>query len=229
VGEALNHNRRFLYARSRWSVKETSFPLLPDSIISVDKAYIDYTWLYSLTMKKIWFVTRAKSNIDCIVAGQHPAKGKGIMSDERISLCGPLTRDKYPQDLRLIRFYDEEREKTFMFLTNNFRLAATTIAQIYKSRWQIELFFKWIKQNLKIKSFLGTSKNAVLTQIWVAMCYYLLLTYIKYQTKYGYSLLHLSRVIREMLFERKSLIDILTLHPEHRKDMKPEMLQGSLF
>jgi len=122
--------------------------------------------------------------------GQHPAKGKGIMSDERISLCGSLTRDKYPQDLRLIRFYDEEREKTFTFLTNNFRLAATTISQIYKSRWQIALFFKWIKQNLKIKSFLSTSKNAVLTQIWVAMCYYLLLTYIKYQTRYGYSLLH---------------------------------------
>jgi IS4 transposase len=111
------------------------------------------------------------------------------MSDERISLSGPLTKDKYPQDLRLIRFYDEERQKIFTFLTNNFKLAATTIAQIYKSRWQIELFFKWIKQNLKIKSFLGTSKNAVLTQIWVAMCYYLLLTYIKYQTKYAYSLL----------------------------------------
>jgi hypothetical protein len=211
------------------AAKENPFPLLPDSIISVDKAYIDYTWLYSLTMRKIWFVTRAKSNIDCIVTGQHPAKGKGIMSDEHISLCGPLTKDKYLKDLRLIRFYDEERQKIFTFLTNNFRLAATTIAQIYKSRWQIELFFKWIKQNLKIKSFLGTSKNAVLTQIWVAMCYYLLLTYIKYQTKYGYSLLYLSRMIRETLFDRKSLIDILTLHPEHRKDMKPEMLQGSLF
>ena len=138
-------------------------------------------------------------------------------------------KDKYPKDLRLIRYYDEERQKTLTFLTNNFKLAATTIAQIYKSRWQIELFFKWIKQNLKIKSFLGTSKNAVLTQIWVAMCYYLLLTYIKYQTKYGYSLLNLSRVIREMLFERKSLIDILTLKPEHRQTMKDETFQGALF
>ena len=137
-----------------------------------------------------------KSNIDYAVTGQHPVKGRGIISDERISLTGPLTKDKYPRDLRLIRFYDEERQKTLTFLTNNFRLAATTIAQIYKSRWQIELFFKWIKQNLKIKSFLGTSRNAVLTQIWVAMCYYLLLTYIKYQTKYAYSLLNLSRMIR---------------------------------
>jgi len=211
------------------AVKENSFPLLPDSIVSVDKAYIDYTWLHSLTMKKIWFVTRAKTNIDYRVTGQHAVKGKGVISDERISLTGPLTKEKYPQDLRLIRFYDEEGQKMFTFLTNNVRLAATTIAQIYKSRWQIELFFKWIKQNLKIKSFPGTSKNAVLTQIWVAMCYYLLLTYIKYQTKYGYSLLYLSRMIRETLFDRKSLVDILTLHPEHRKDMKPEMLQGSLF
>ena len=116
-----------------------------------------------------------------------------------------------------------------VFLTNNFKLAATTIAQIYKSRWQIELFFKWIKQNLKIKSFLGTSKNAVLTQVWVAMCYYLLLSYIKYQTKYGSSLLQLCRVVRETLFERRSLIDILTLKPDKLLAMKDQSAQGSLF
>ena len=210
-------------------VKETRFPLLPDSIISVDKAYIDYAWLNSLNMKKIWFVTRAKRNIDYIVTGQHPVKGKGVLSDERISLAGPFAKDRYPEDLRYIRFHDAQRKKTLTFLTNNFKLAATTIAQIYRSRWQIELFFKWIKQNLKIKSFLGTSKNAVLTQIWVAMCYYLLLTYIKYQTKYRYSLLNLSRMIRETLFDRKSLIDILTMHPENHTIMKPEMMQGALF
>ena len=126
-------------------------------------------------------------------------------------------------------YYDEDRQKTLTFITNNFKLAANTIAQIYKSRWQIELFFKWIKQNLKIKSFLGTSKNAVLTQIWVAMCYYLLLTYIKYQTKYGFSLLQLSRVIREMLFERKALIDILTLKPDRLNMIGEEPLQCALF
>ena len=132
------------------ALKETSFPLSPDSIVSVDKAYIDYTWLYSLHTQKIWFVTRAKSTIDYAVAGQHPISVRGIIRDERISLQGQSTRNKYPQDLRLIKFYDDERQKTLVFLTNNFRLAATTIAQIYKSRWQIELFFKWIKQNLKI-------------------------------------------------------------------------------
>jgi len=210
-------------------VKETSFPLLPDSIISVDKAYIDYKWLYSLDEKGIWFVTRTKSNTDYLVTGQHETSGKGVIIDQIILLQGILTKDKYPKQLRRIKYYDEERKKTLTFLTNNFKLAATTIAQIYKSRWQIELFFKWIKQNLKIKSFLGTSKNAVLIQIWIAMCYYLLLTYIKYQTKYGYSLLQLSRVIRETLFERKNLIDILTLRPERLRYVQNEVPQGTLF
>jgi hypothetical protein len=210
-------------------VKDNTFPLLPDSIISIDKAYIDYTWLNSLDEHGIWFVTRAKSNIDYSVVGQHPISGKGVLSDEYISLQGQLTKTKYSKKLRLIRYYDEERDKELTFLTNNFKLAATTIAQIYKSRWQIELFFKWIKQNLKIKSFLGTSKNAVLTQIWVAMCYYLLLTYIKYQTKYSFSLLQLSRVIREMLFERKALIDILTLKPDRLKMTVEDSIQGVLF
>jgi len=210
-------------------VKDNTFPLSPDSILSIDKAYIDYTWLNSLNVQGVWFVTRAKSNIDYAVVGQHPISGKGVLSDERISLQGQLTKAKYSKELRLIRYYDKEREKLLTFLTNNFKLAATTIAQIYKSRWQIELFFKWIKQNLKIKSFLGTSKNAVLTQIWVAMCYYLLLTYIKYQTKYSFSLLQLSRVIREMLFERKALIDILTLKPDRLKMRVEEPLQGVLF
>lgn len=209
--------------------KEASFPIVPDSIVSIDKAYIDYTWLYSLTQKGVWFVTRAKSNINAEVIGQHPVSGKGVLCDERIILKGHYSSKHYPTELRVIRFYDEQRQKTLTFLTNNFKLAASTIAKIYKSRWQIELFFKWIKQNLKIKSFLGTSKNAVLTQIWTAMIYYLLLTYIKYQTKYGHSLLQLSRVIRETLFERKNLIDILTLRPEKLFTLRNEALQGSLF
>jgi hypothetical protein len=210
-------------------VKDNTFPLSPDSIISIDKAYIDYKWLNSLNARDIWFVTRAKTNIDYAVVGQHPISSKKVLSDERISLQGVLTKPKYSKELRLIRFYDEENKKLLTFLTNNFKLAATTIAQIYKARWQIELFFKWIKQNLKIKSFLGTSKNAVMTQIWVAMCYYLLLTYIKYQTKYRFSLLQLSRVIREMLFERKALIDILTLKPDRLKISEAVPIQGALF
>jgi len=210
-------------------VKENAFPLLPDSIVSIDKAYIDYKWLNSLNNNRVWFVTRAKTNIDYAITGQHPVTGKGVLSDHKISMTGYRTQKYYPKELRLIEFYDDETEKTLTFLTNNFKLAASTIAQIYKSRWQIELFFKWIKQNLKIKSFLGTSKNAVMTQVWVAMCYYLLLAYIKYQTKYAKSLLQLSRVIRETLFDRKTMIDILTLTPERLRNVQEESLQSALF
>lgn len=209
--------------------KKTKLPLSPDSIVSVDRAYIDFKWLNSLDKSGVWFVTRAKSNIDYVITGQHPISGKGVRKDRRILLNGPRTKNYYQKELRLIEFYDEETKKKLVFLTNNTKLAASTIATIYKSRWQIELFFKWIKQNLKIKSFLGTSKNAVLTQIWVAMSYYLLLTYIKYQTKYGHSLLSLSRNIRETLFERKNLIDILTLKPERLVAVQDEPLQGTLF
>ena len=209
--------------------KDVGFPLSPDSIVSIDRAYIDYKWLNSLDEKRVWFVTRAKSNIDCVVTGQHPVTGKGVRKDHMILLTGTRTKNYYPKELRMIEFYDEETKKHLTFLTNNMKLAASTIAAIYKSRWQIELFFKWIKQNLKIKSFLGTSKNAVMTQIWVAMSYYLLLTYIKYQTKYTHSLLTLSRLIREMIFERKNLIDILTLKPERLLAVQDEPIQGALF
>jgi hypothetical protein len=209
--------------------KSVNFPLSPDSIVSIDRAYIDYKWLNSLDESGVWFVTRAKSNIDYVVTGQHPVSGKGVRTDQTILLNGPRTKTYYQKELRIIEFFDEGTNKNLTFLTNNTKLAASTIAAIYKSRWQIELFFKWIKQNLKIKSFLGTSKNAVLTQIWVAMSYYLLLTYIKYQTKYAHSLLTLSRLIRETLFERKNLIDILTLKPQRLLIVQDEPLQGALF
>ena len=126
--------------------------------------------------------------------------------------------------MRRIEFYEEEKKKVLVFLTNNFKLAASTIAGTYKSRWQIELFFR-IKQNLKIKSFLGSSKNAVMTQIWVAMCYYLLLSYIKYQTRFAHSLLHLSPVIREILMDQRALIDILTLSPVRFGEIETEPIQ----
>ncbi|MDP2815119.1 MAG: IS4 family transposase [Rectinemataceae bacterium] len=211
-------------------VKNHRFPLTPDSIVSIDRGYMDFKWLYSLTENRVWFVTRAKDNLQYDVAGQHKKpKGKGVLKDEEISLAGFYAEEDYPDTLRRIEFHDEEQGKTLVFLTNNFTLAASTIAAIYKARWQIELFFKWIKQNLKIKSFLGTSKNAVMTQIWVAMCYYLLLAYIKYQTKYRNSLLELSRVIREMLMDGKSLIDVLSLKPEKLRQIKTEPIQAVLF
>lgn len=196
-------------------VKDNEFisQLLPDSIISIDRAYIDFKWLALLDSKGIFFVTRLKQNMQPIVYGQHKTpKNRNILGDKQFVPPSFFQSGGYCGTLRLVTYYDPESQKTLQFLTNNFSLSPITIAAIYKARWQIELFFKWIKQNLKIKSFLGTSKNAVLTQIWVAMCYFLLLSYIKYQTKFRYPLIELSRIIRETLLDRISLLDILSLN-----------------
>jgi Transposase DDE domain/Domain of unknown function (DUF4372) len=210
--------------------RETALPLIPDSILSVDRGYTDYKWLYSLENSGVFFVTRTRKNMRYRVTGQHATtKGKGIISDEIVMLEGTSKSGDYPRELRLVVFQDSETGKMLTFLTNNFKLAASTITAIYKSRWQIELFFKWIKQNLKIKSFLGTSKNAVMTQVWVAMCAYLLLCYIKYQTKYGYSLLELTRMISETVFERISLIDLLSCKYETLWAARGPDLQPMLF
>ena len=210
--------------------KKLNFALLPDSIISFDRAYIDYKWLWDLNEKGVSFVTRAKDNINCEVTGQHQqVNNKHVVRDDVISLKGYYTSQRYSESLRMVGYTDPKTDKYYEFLTNNFTLAAKTIADIYKSRWQIELFFKWIKQNLKIKSFLGTTPNAVLTQIWVAMCYYLLLTYIKYQTKFAHSITELSRMIKEILMERTILIDILSLNVNKLIKIRDPVPQLSLF
>jgi len=210
--------------------KKLDFALLPDSILSIDRAYLDYNWLWDLNKKGVFFVTRAKDNINCEVTGQHkPIKNKHVLRDDIISLKGYYTSRKYPEPLRIVDYTDPETGKYYQFLTNNFILAAKTIADIYKSRWQIEMFFKWIKQNLKIKSFLGTTPNAVMSQIWVAMCYYLLLTYIKYQTKFAHSITELNRMIKEILMERTMLIDILSLNVKKLKKIRDPVHQLSLF
>jgi len=191
--------------------RSLDLPLLPDSIISIDRAYIDYKWLYSLNKQGVYFVSRSKKNMKYEVIGQHKVDvKKGVIFDVEILLTAEASREDYPEKLRLVEYIDEQTNKKFTFLTNNFQLSADTIAQIYKSRWQIEIFFKWIKQNLKIKSFLGTSKNAVLSQIWIAMIYYLLLSFIKFQTKYSYSLLDLSRIFEEAAMNMVNIIDLLS-------------------
>lgn len=211
--------------------KEFGFPtLLPDSIITIDRAYIDYKWLYSLTQQKVFFVTRAKRNIDYKVLGQHKTlKKTSIIADELIQLTGFYTQQEYPDTLRIITYYDKETDKELVFLTNNCTLAAKTIADLYKARWEIELFFKWIKQNLKIKTFLGTSYNAVMTQIWVAMIYYLLLSFIKFQTKYTYSMQELARIIKELLMENVSLLETLSFKYEHCKSFKIKNTQLAFY
>jgi len=145
--------------------------------------------------------------------------------DQKVRLEGFYACKDYPETLRRIEYEDPEKKKKWVFLINNLKLAASTIASIYKACWKIELFFKWIKQSLKIKSFSVISKNAVMTQVWIAMCYYLLMTYIKYQTKFAHSLLVLIRILRETLMDRKALIDILTLKPEKLVQVKTEPIQ----
>ena len=144
--------------------------------------------------------------------GQHKkALGKGVLKDEKIAFILDKAMKDYPDDLRLITFHDDEHNITYKFITDEFRLSASNIAQIYKRRWDVELFFKWIKQNLKIKTFLGTSKNAVLTQIWIAMIYYLLLSWIKHQTSFKGSLHTMTVMFREVILQPVQIINLLHL------------------
>jgi len=206
------------------------FPrLLPDSIITVDRGYLDFNWLYSLHLDRVFFITRAKRNLQYQVLGQQEVpKNKGIISDQTICLTGFYQKQDYPEKLRLITIYDQEKNEKIVFFTNNFKLSASTIAELYKHRWQIELFFKWIKQNLKIKTFLGTSENAVMTQVWAAMIYYLLLAFIKFQTKYAWSMHELARIIGEVLLEHLDIIEVLKLKFDKLKLLKPEPYQIAL-
>lgn len=175
------------------------------SIVAADRAYVDFAWLYKLNQRKNFLVTRLKKNIKYKVVERRPVlKPKGITSDQTIILTGPKAGD-CPIPLRRIGYKDPETGKQYFFLTNNFHLAAKTIADIYKARWEIELFFKWLKQNLKIKTFLGTSTNAVMTQIWIALITMLVLSYMKFLAKLGHSITQIIRLLQLNLFKRQSL------------------------
>jgi hypothetical protein len=199
------------------------FPALPpDSILTIDRGYMDYQWLYSLKRQGITFIIPAKSNMAYTVAGQHgePDEKKGVLSDEQIEFTNFYEQRAYPERLRMIRYRyidTKSKEREIVLLTNNMTLAATTIAGLYKERWEIETFFRWIKQNTKIKTFYGTSENAVMTQVWVAIILYLLLSFIKFQTRYRFSLQELLRVIREQLMSFESLLSLLRVNYERLK------------
>jgi hypothetical protein len=184
------------------------------SIVAIDKAYNDYAWYKQLTDKEIFFVTRLKSNAKYrIIERRSVLKGKGLTCDQTIEFTGPQVSKKCPVRLRRVGYKDAETGKHYVFLTNNFKLAAKTIADVYKARWQVELFFKWIKQNLKIKSFVGTSKNAVMTQIWIAMCVYLLIAFLKFQSALTKSMQQLLRLLQLNLFDKRDLMALLRGDP----------------
>jgi putative transposase len=180
------------------------------SIVACDRGYNDYAWYKSLTQQGIFFVTRLKKNAKYRVAARRRVSRKqGLRSDQTVEFTGAQTRKKCPIHLRRIGYRDPATGKHYVFLTNHFDLSAKTIARIYKQRWQIELFFKWIKQNLKIKTFMGTSKNAVLTQIWIALCVYLLLAFIKFQSALDKSMQQILQLLQLNLFEKRDLYALL--------------------
>ena len=182
-----------------------AFSLPKGSIVVMDRGYNDYAWYNSLNNNDISFVTRLKTNAQYrVIERRTVLKAKGLTRDQTIELTGAKAKN-CPVRLRRIGYKDTHTGIHYTFLTNHFTLAARTIADIYKARWQIELFFKWIKQNLKIKSFLGTSRNAVLTQIWIAVCVYLLLSYIKFLSNIQTSLLN--------LFDRRDWLELLRGDP----------------
>lgn len=194
------------------------------SIMVFDRGYVDFKWWNELNTQGIFFVTRTKSNQLFVVSGVHKEPHGKILADE-VVWVGDVIKEDYPHEVRRVRYIHDDGE-VYEYVTNNFTLTGEEVALVYKERWQIELFFKWIKQNLKIKSFLGTSENAVMSQIWVAMTYYLLLSYIKFQTKFGKSLLELSRMIKETLFTRRPLIDLLSLSTTTiSRILEPEVVQ----
>lgn len=178
------------------------------SIIAADRAYVDFAWLYSLDKRKNYLVTRLKKNIKYQVIERRPVlKSKGLTSDQTIVLTGSKSSN-CPIPLRRVGYRDPETGKHYFYLTNNFDLAAKTIADIYKDRWQIELFFKWLKQNLKIKTFYGTSRNAVMTQIWIALITMLTLCFMKFSSKLDKTITQIQRLLQLNLFEKLNMWEL---------------------
>ena len=191
-------------------IKMVKYLQLPKgSIVVFDRGYIDYAWYNALNSRNISFVTRQKRNADYQVLERREVNTScGLTSDQVIRLTGTKAH-QCPIKLRRVGYRDPQTGKHYVFVTNNFKLAAKTIADIYKSRWQIEMFFKWIKQNLKIKTFIGTSKNAVMTQIWIALCVYLILSYLKFTSCMDRSIQQILKLLQLNLFDRRDLIELI--------------------
>ena len=211
-------------------------PVEPGAIYVMDRGYLDFKRLFTLNEAKAYFVTRPKHNTQLRRSSSMPStpatravdEAAGIASDCRIRLTGKHTPTHYPETLRLIRLIVPETGKQLVLLTNHFKLPAVTIAALYKARWQVELFFKWIKQHLRIKNFYGTSENAVKTQIWIAVSVYVLIAIIKKRLKLEPTLYSLLQVLSLTLFEKTTLQEALrgATHPENDR---PAANQLNLF
>jgi len=207
-----------------------SIPLEKGDVAIFDRGYIDFAWFQALVDKGVYFVTRLKTDIHYKVVRRNNIIGlNNISSDQIIKCTGFWSKQKFSGYLRRIRSIDPATGKSIVILTNNFRWAATTIARIYKERWQIELFFKCIKQQLKVKSFLGTSKNALLSQLWVALITYLMLSYLKFKSNFSWSLYTLCAILPTNLFSKRNLWDWLNapFHSNSSKTFRPLQLELS--
>jgi hypothetical protein len=185
-------------------------PVTEEAIYTMDRGYVDFARLYAIHRQGAFFVVRAKNNLRYQRLYSSPKdKETGVRADQVIALVTPKSKKGYPERLRRVSYVDQERNKRLVFLTNHFEIAAETVADIYKQRWQVELFFKWIKQHLRIKAFYGTSINAVKSQIWVALCIYLLVAIGKRQLGIQCTLYTFLQILEVNLFEKKPISSLV--------------------
>ncbi len=185
-------------------------PVEKDAFYAMDRGYVDFTRLYAIHQQGASFVVRAKDNLKCMRLYSNPKnKETGVRADQIITLITQKSKNGYPERLRRVSFVDKERNKRLVFLTNNFEIPAETVAAVYRQRWQVELFFKWIKQHLRIKSFIGTSVNAVKSQIWVALCIYLLVAITRKKLGIQCSLYTFLQILEVNLFEKKPISSLV--------------------
>src|SRR5712692_6230046 len=195
----------------------------------MDRGYVDFERLYVFTLSAAFFVVRTKSNVLLQRRYSHPVdKTTGVRSDHTVILSAIDSAKAYPEELRRVSYLDVETRKRFKFLSNNFMLPALTIAQIYKSRWQVELFFKWIKQHLRIKAFYGTSENAVKTQIWIAVSVYVLVAIVRKRLTLEASLYQILQILSVTLFEKTPILQALQA-PDSREELLGPSNQLNLF
>lgn len=200
-------------------------PVEPGAYYIMDRGYVDYARLYRIDQQKAFYITRAKKGFaQRRLYSAKVNKATGLICDQTVVLANHYSSKDYPDKLRRIKYYDADTEKTFVFITNNFQLPALTIARLFKERWEIELFFKWLKQHLRIKAFYGTSLNAVHAQIWIAVSVYLLVAIMKKEMKLKQSLYTILQILSVSLFERMPIhqafeqieIQIENKHPSNQ-------------
>jgi len=195
-------------------------PLEKDAVIAMDRGYVDYSRLYAMNLFPAFFVIRAKSNLRFRrLCSREVDKTLGLRSDQTIVLTGKKSRNAYPEALRRVSYMDLEKNKRYVYLTNIFTVSAKTVADIYKQRWQVELFFRWIKQHLRIKTFYGTSPNAVKTQIWIAISTYLLVAIMKKRLDLPGSLHTILQILEVNIFNKRSFIQIVK--DAHKQESEP--------